>query len=174
MKSPLAPFIKGGWGDLGSGSYISYKGIEDPCSKLQGSSTVRNAVFFMIRSLTPPRAAGNELAFAVQRPETFLFPEGALREALLNAIVHKDYSSGVPIQTSVYDDKIVLWNPGQLPPGWTPERLFGNHPSNPPNPLLANAFFRAGYIESWRRGIEKIHQIKSCEVQAGCGAATSL
>jgi predicted HTH transcriptional regulator len=32
------------------------------------------------------------------------------------------------------------------------------HPSNPPNPLLANAFFRAGYIESWERGIEKIRR----------------
>jgi ATP-dependent DNA helicase RecG len=94
----------------------------------------------------------------IQRRETFLFPEGALREALLNAIVHKDYSSGVPIQISVYDDKIVLWNPGQLPPGWTLERLLGKHPSNPPNPLLANAFFRSGYIESWGRGIEKIRR----------------
>jgi len=94
----------------------------------------------------------------IQRRETFLFPEGALREALLNAIVHKDYNSGVPIQISVYDDKIVLWNPGQLPPGWTLERLLGKHPSNPPNPLLANAFFRAGYIESWGRGIEKIRR----------------
>ena len=92
----------------------------------------------------------------IQRVETFLYPEGALREALLNAVVHKDYGSGIPIQISVYEDKIVLWNPGQLPQGWTIQRLLGKHPSNPPNPLLANAFFRAGYIESWGRGIEKI------------------
>jgi ATP-dependent DNA helicase RecG len=52
----------------------------------------------------------------LQRLETFLFPEEALREALLNAVVHKDYSSGIPIQVSVYDTKIVIWNPGQLPP----------------------------------------------------------
>jgi hypothetical protein len=44
-----------------------WNGMEDPCSKLQGSSTVRNAVFIMIRSLTPPQAAGNALAFAVQK-----------------------------------------------------------------------------------------------------------
>ena len=108
-------------------------------------------------------ASGSYISYKrIQRRETFLFPEGALREALLNAIVHKDYSSGVPIQISVYDDKIVLWNPGQLPPGWTLERLLGKHPSNPPNPLIANAFFRAGYIESWRRGIEKIRR-ECCE-----------
>lgn len=94
----------------------------------------------------------------LQRRETFLFPDAALREALLNAVVHKDYSSGIPIQISVYDDRIVLWNPGDLPENWTLEKLLGKHPSRPFNPLLANAFFRAGYIESWGRGIEKIHR----------------
>ena len=94
----------------------------------------------------------------LQRLETFLFPYAALREALLNAVVHKDYSSGIPIQISVYEDKIVFWNPGVLPEKWTLEKLLGKHPSRPFNPLIANAFFRAGYIESWGRGIEKINR----------------
>ncbi len=94
----------------------------------------------------------------LQRIEAFLFPYAALREALLNAVVHKDYSSGIPIQISVYHDKIVLWSSGQLPQDWTLERLMGKHPSAPYNPLIANAFFRAGYIESWGRGIEKINR----------------
>lgn len=68
------------------------------------------------------------------------------------------YSSGIPIQISVYDDRIVLWSSGQLPQDWTLERLLGKHPSAPYNPLIANAFFRAGYIESWGRGIEKINR----------------
>ncbi len=93
----------------------------------------------------------------IHRVETFLFPRAALREALLNAVVHKDYSSNIPIQISVYDDKIVLWNSGLLPETWTMKRLLGKHPSKPFNPLLANAFFRAGYIEAWGRGIEKIN-----------------
>ena len=92
----------------------------------------------------------------LHRRETFLFPYEALREALLNGIVHKDYASGVPIQISVYDDRIVFWNAGILPDNWTLEKLLGKHPSRPFNPLLANAFFRAGYIEAWGRGIEKI------------------
>jgi ATP-dependent DNA helicase RecG len=79
-------------------------------------------------------------------------------EALLNAIVHKDYGSGIPIQISVYEHQIVVWNPGQLPQDWTLERLLGKHLSTPYNPLIANAFFRAGYIEAWGRGIEKIHR----------------
>ena len=94
----------------------------------------------------------------IQRIERFLHPEAALREALLNAVVHKDYGSGIPIQISVYDDRIVFWNPGMLPDNWTLERLLGKHPSRPFNPLLANAFFRAGYIESWGRGIEKMNR----------------
>ncbi len=94
----------------------------------------------------------------LQRRETFLFPEAALREALLNAVVHKDYGSGIPIQISVYDDRIVFWNPGDLPDHWTLAKLLGKHPSCPFNPLLANAFFRAGYIEAWGRGIEKIQR----------------
>ena len=94
----------------------------------------------------------------LQRLEKFLFPYPAVREALLNAVVHKDYSSGIPIQISVYDDKIVLWNSGQLPQDWTLERLLGKHPSAPYNPLIAGAFFRAGYIEAWGRGIEKINR----------------
>ncbi len=92
----------------------------------------------------------------LQRLETFLFPIQGLREALLNAVIHKDYSSGIPIQISVYEHQIVLWNPGQLPEHWTVKKLLGKHPSTPFNPLLALAFFRAGYVESWGRGIEKI------------------
>jgi len=51
----------------------------------------------------------------LQRVESYLFPAPALREALLNAVVHKDYSSGNPVQISVYEDKIIFWNAGRLP-----------------------------------------------------------
>jgi ATP-dependent DNA helicase RecG len=50
----------------------------------------------------------------------------------------------------------VIWNPGQLPDQWTQQQSLVKHPSHPFNPLLASAFFRAGYVESWGRGIEKI------------------
>lgn len=92
----------------------------------------------------------------IQRIERFPYPEPALREALLNAIVHKDYSSGIPIQIKVYENRIVFWNIGKLPENWTIESLQKEHPSNPFNPDIANAFFRAGLIESWGRGIQKI------------------
>lgn len=95
------------------------------------------------------------------RKETFTFPEEAVREALYNAIAHKDYSSGIPIQISVYPNKMIFWNDGQLPENWTVEKLTQKHPSKPYNPDIANTFFRAGYIESWGRGTIKM--INACK-----------
>jgi len=97
----------------------------------------------------------------IHRIETYEYPKEALREALLNAIAHKDYSSGIPIQISVYKDKIMFWNDGQLPENWTVENLIKKHSSKPYNPDIANAFFRIGYIESWGRGTIKI--IEKCK-----------
>ena len=92
----------------------------------------------------------------VSRREKPTFPMGALRESLLNAIAHKDYSSGIPIQISVYLDRIVFWNPGQLPQSISLESLFQKHPSVPYNPNIANTLFRSGDIEAWGRGYRKI------------------
>ncbi|MCY4153791.1 MAG: putative DNA binding domain-containing protein, partial [Gammaproteobacteria bacterium] len=98
----------------------------------------------------------------IRRKETFPVAEYALREALLNAVAHKDYSSSIPVQIKVYDDKLVIWNPGQLPPGWTIDNLVRPHTSIPFNPDIAEAFFRAGMIEAWGRGIGEI--LKSCRL----------
>jgi len=90
------------------------------------------------------------------RQENIQYPEDALRESVLNALAHKDYTSGIPIQISVYPDHLVIWNPGQLPQNWTVRKLFEKHSSQPYNPALANTFFRAGDIESWGRGYRRI------------------
>ena len=92
----------------------------------------------------------------IHRVETFEYPEDAVREAILNAVAHKDYSGYTPIQISVYKDKIMIWNEGQLPENWTIEKLLAKHPSMPYNPDIANAFFRSGYIEAWGRGFSKM------------------
>jgi len=100
----------------------------------------------------------------INRIEQYEYPKGAVREALLNAIAHKDYSGNTPIQISVYDDKIIFWNEGVLPENWTIQNLLTKHPSKPYNPDIANALFRSGYIESWGRGMLKM--IKECESAA--------
>jgi len=92
----------------------------------------------------------------IQRIETFPVPESALRETVLNAVVHRDYAVAAPIQIRVNADRLRIWNPGELPENWSREKLVGPHPSRPFNPDVANAFFRAGEIEAWGRGIKRI------------------
>ena len=94
----------------------------------------------------------------LSRIETYEYPKEALREALLNAVTHKEYPGGAPIQIRVYSDKLMIWNEGQLPENWTIKKLLQNHSSRPNNPDIANAFFRSGYVEAWGRGISKIEE----------------
>ena len=93
----------------------------------------------------------------MQRQERLEIPEDALREILYNAIVHKDYM-GADIQMKVFDDRIEIWNEGTLPAGYdSMEALLRSHMSKLRNPLIAGVFFRAGFVETWGRGYEKIH-----------------
>ena len=91
----------------------------------------------------------------MHREEPLEIPEDGLREILYNAIIHKDYN-GSDSQIRIFDDRITFWNPGTLPKGYTPEILFQPHDSQPRNRLIANAFYMAGFIESWGRGFEII------------------
>lgn len=97
----------------------------------------------------------------IYRVESYPMPEPALREALLNAVVHRDYAIPAPVQIRVHDDRLRIFNAGSLPEGWTVERLLGPHPSRPHNPSIANAFFWAGEIETWGRGIDRV--LRACK-----------
>jgi len=99
----------------------------------------------------------------LERIEPLEYPEAALREAVLNSIVHKDYSSTY-IFLRVYNDRLHIWNPGVLPDELDVEKLKKEHSSYPRNKNIANVFFKAGYIEAWGRGINKM--IKTC-LEAG-------
>ena len=91
----------------------------------------------------------------MRRIEKLEVPEEALREILYNAIAHKDYM-GAPIQMRVWDDRVEIWNEGGLPEGYTPATLLAQHSSRPRNKNIANAFFKAGFIDAWGRGYKKI------------------
>ncbi len=91
----------------------------------------------------------------IKRLEILEYPSDAIREALFNAMVHRVYEAA-PIQISVYDDRIVFWNQGTLPEQLTIQDLKAKHSSFPRNPLIADVFFKAGFIESWGRGTLKI------------------
>lgn len=88
--------------------------------------------------------------------ETFPYAKRALREALMNAIAHRDYSKGNPIQIKVFKDKLILFNEGSIPVDWTEEEFLGLHSSKPRNPIIANVLYNAGLIERWGLGIQTI------------------
>ena len=92
----------------------------------------------------------------IYRIENDPYPENALREAVLNAVMHSDYSSNIPIQIKVYEDCIYISNIGGLPENWSVLDLLGKHISIPPNPALVGTLYRTGMVESFGRGIERI------------------
>jgi ATP-dependent DNA helicase RecG len=100
----------------------------------------------------------------IQRVDDYPMPRDVLREAVLNAVVHRDYATGNPIHIKIYADKVVIYNDCQLPPHITPDNLFAGIGSKPHNPLIANAFFRSGQIEAWGRGILNSANIKHIHV----------
>lgn len=96
----------------------------------------------------------------MHRIEKGEYPVAAIREMLLNALVHRSYM-GSPIQIRVYDHKISIWNEGFLPEGLTLDALKRPHPSRPRNPIIADVCFKGGYIDAWGRGTIKI--LDSCK-----------
>lgn len=94
----------------------------------------------------------------IQRIEEYIFPYDAFRELLLNSIVHKVYETQNTIQISVYEDKIYIGNEGKFPKEIERKDLFKKHVSIPYNPIIAETFYKAGFIESWGRGFEYIKE----------------
>ena len=99
------------------------------------------------------------------RVEEYPFAREAIREAVYNAIAHNCYMYGTPIQIRVMDDAITISNSCILPEGWTVDTLMEPHESKPYNPDIARVFYRAGFIENWGQGIQKI-----CDECKGIGA----
>jgi ATP-dependent DNA helicase RecG len=84
------------------------------------------------------------------------YPLEALREAIINAVCHRDYLEVPHIQVRWYDEHLSFFNPGGLPPPLRLEELKREHPSVPRNRLIAEMFFYVGWIERWGRGIQKM------------------
>ena len=94
-----------------------------------------------------------------------LYPPLAIREALANALCHRDYAlGGGSIGLALYDDRLEVTSTGPLHFGLTPSDLFVPHESRPWNPLIARTFYRRGIIEEWGRGT-----IKMAELAAAAG-----
>jgi len=93
-----------------------------------------------------------------QREQKWDYPLEALREALINAICHRDYTIFSNIEVRIYDDKLIIRSPGFLPYGITLEELYKPHSSTLRNKGLAEVLYDTELIERWGSGIEKIQQ----------------
>lgn len=118
---------------------------------------VDHAVDFVMAKLH--RAVGTR-AHSTEAPLLYELPPDAVREAIVNAVAHRDYASNGSVQVMLFADRLEVWNPGHLPPPLTPEALRTPHASLPHNPLIAKPLFLAGYIE--HAGTGTLDMIKLC------------
>lgn len=109
-------------------------------------------VMSRINNWVGTRAEGSK-ADVPTRPE---LPLDAVKEAIVNAVCHRDYTSNASVQIMLFRNRLEVWNPGVLPYGLTVQKLFGPHKSLPANPLLADPMYWNGYIEKVGTGTEDI------------------
>ena len=95
-----------------------------------------------------------------QAPVTYEIPPEVVREAIVNAVAHRDYASAAAVQVSVFADRVEVWNPGELPPELTPARLRETHASVARNARICEALFLARYIEKYGTGT--VMMIREC------------
>ncbi|MDK2952847.1 MAG: ATP-dependent helicase RecG [Kosmotoga sp.] len=95
----------------------------------------------------------------IVRKDIWDYPLEAVREAVINALIHRDYLESSDIQIRIYNDRIWFWNAGKLPDNLTAEMLKVEHPSFPRNKLLATVFYFAGLIEKWGSGTRRMVQL---------------
>ena len=96
-----------------------------------------------------------------QREEVWDYPLQALREGIINAVCHRDYSVPVETQIRIYDDHLVIWNPGHLPNELSVDDLKGRHVSVLRNKFIGSVLYGAGFIEKWGSGTNRI--ISECK-----------
>ena len=101
--------------------------------------------------------SGNALTDSFRRKEIPEYPVAALREALLNLLIHRDYfDNRTPSMIRVYDDHIQFLNPARFPADVTLEKILSQHYPYHRNPKIADIFAKAGYVEKFGTGLERI------------------
>lgn len=140
-------------GKFGVGSDLQYQDVIE-CSLILIADRVVDLIY--LKYLKATITYEKDL-----RVETYPFAREAIREAVYNALIHCKWEDGIPIQIRIDDKSMYISNACVFPSDWTTENLMRTHNSRPYNPDLAGTFYRAGYIEAWGRGIQKI--CEACE-----------
>ena len=137
------------------------------CGRIKGTSTILDdfvvdapllkQVGMVMNYLKRMFTLSYVLTGEAQREELWEYPLEAVREAVTNAICHRDYSSPAQTQIKIFDDRLVIWNPGGLPFGMTQSKLMDpTHGSVPRNKLIAMLFYDTGLIENYGSGVQRI------------------
>lgn len=109
-----------------------------------------------MQALIDARNSVTELMAGIHRVEVSLIPSVTRREAVANALVHRDYSALGPTRVQIDDAEFVVSNPGGLPPGVTIQNILDE--SRPRSPILADAFKRAGLVERKGKGVNEMFE----------------
>jgi len=137
------------YGDQGGNKLVDNRIVEGHCFKI-----LSELIGFFHRHVN----ISSEIPLkGLQREESPAYPSIALREALMNAIMHRDYESfDGGMSVSICPGRIEIWNSGTLPSGMSIEDLKKPHYSRPHNPDIAHAFFLRGYVERIGSGVKRI------------------
>ena len=136
------------------GTAVTGEIVDNRQECLHAFAAVREGLAFLERTLPLGARFPQGQIF---REDRLPLPTEALREILLNAVIHRDYSSPAGhIAIAVFDDRVEIRSSGRLPAGVTVEQLSGPHLSELRNPLIAGAFHRAGAVEIWGRGTNRV------------------
>jgi ATP-dependent DNA helicase RecG len=142
--------------------YLDQDDINGPLANV-----LARAVAFIQRNAS---TAASFVPESLERKNLAAYPAKAVREGLVNALAHRDYSSfSSGASLLVYPDRLEIWNSGKLPEGWTASKLRRNHPSIPRNPDIANFLFIRSLMERIGRGTQRM--IEDCR-EAGLPAPT--
>jgi ATP-dependent DNA helicase RecG len=141
------------------GTKITGEIVDNRQEHMHAFAMVREGMAFLERTMPLGARFPRGTVF---REDRFPIPLEAMREILLNAVMHRDYShySGY-VAIAIFDDRIEVQSYGRLPSGVTLEQLSGPHLSKPTNPLIAEAFHRTGAVEVWGRGTNRV--IEMCQ-----------
>ena len=132
--------------------FLDQRNLRGPAFKL-----VEEAELFCQRHFPLP---GRVEPGRLQRVDRPLIPPDAMREIVVNALIHRDYSiAGGAISLAIFDDRVEVWSAGKFPNGITPESLKHAHLSVQRNPIIAEGFHRAGLIEKWGRGTNRVAEM---------------
>ena len=150
-----------------TGSYIKVGFFGEDDSDLQYQDEIHGPLILQIKNavdMVYSKYLKARISYeGINRDEQYIIHKDAFREILLNACIHKNFQDNNPVQVSVYEDKVYIYNDGIMPTNLrTTKKLYQKHFSKPFNPILAHIFFLSGMVETWGRGFEKIK--KACAI----------